>query len=279
VLRQAVLEATAKEAPMPDVATIDLGPVDHILAAHRGVRGWLDVQDKLQSRAHAQFTQILAPTETQLDLAFANALEAGKFATATEIKVREDHRQALLGGADRPARLSRGAARFNEQGIRSAQRALKIVGATIDRLDDENSQVSRLRRVHEDPEVRAAIDEGRESFLMTFVKFNGLAPEDFDEVQKIWDEVIPIATDSGVSGLLEYTQSNIQQFIEVRGEDDRGNRPHSPLAWWKWVLIAWLVSSSIFAIIACFVWSGCSWVWGALGVVAGVIWQIIDRGC
>jgi hypothetical protein len=264
---------------MPEVTSADFGPVDYILSAQRGVRGWLDTQDKLHSRLQPQIVQMVAPTETQFDLAFSSALEAGKFATATEIKVREEHRQSLLAGTDPRERLSPSGAKFNEQAIRAAQRSLKIVRAVGERLDETGSPVSQLLRVHEDPEAKVAIEDGRAAFFQALVKFNGLPPEEFEEIQQIWAEVVPIATEQGVAGLLDYTQKNIEQFIEYRGSDDRGNRPHSPLPWWKWLLIAWLASSAVFCIIACFVWSGCSWVWGALGFMAGIVWQIIDRGC
>jgi hypothetical protein len=42
-----IAEAKNQGGLMPDVASTDLGALDHVLTAQRGVRGWLDVQDKL----------------------------------------------------------------------------------------------------------------------------------------------------------------------------------------------------------------------------------------
>jgi hypothetical protein len=264
---------------MPNGAEVDFGALDQIIATQQGVRGWLDQQDKLNRRLRGRFAEVLAPTEAQLDLAVANVLEAGKFATATEIKAREDERQALLGRGGRREGLPPTAAQFHEQANKSAQRALNIIRAASERLDDPGSPLTQIRRVHEDPDAKAAVEDARVSFLQAFVKFNRLEPENFSEVNAIWDEVVPIALNEGVEGLLNYTQRNLDDFLSVRAEDDRGNRPHSPLEWWKWVLIAVILAAGVFAVIACFWWFGCTWVWEAISAIAPWVFGIIDSGC
>jgi hypothetical protein len=265
---------------MPEIfGTTDFGPLDHIISAQRGVRGWLDSQDRLNARLRSQFAPSFEPTETGLGLAFAHVLEAGKFAVATEIKAREAHRQAILANAAPPTELPPTAATFNQQAFRSAQRALKVVADAAEQLGDPSQAISRMRDAHQDLDVMAAVEDGRTAFLHSFVKFNGLAPEDFEEVRSMWDQALRLTASDGVAGLLQSLRSNLEEFIKVRQEDDRGNRPHSPLAWWKWVLFAWLISSAVFAVIACFIWGACSWAFAALGAIAPWFFGVIDRGC
>ncbi len=263
---------------MPVGIEIDSSALDQVVASQQGVRGWLDQQDRLNGRLRPRFAEVLAPVEAQLDLAFANILEAGKFATATEIKVREEERQAVLGRGERGRDLAGSAARFNDQAVKSARRAVGTVRTALEQLDEE-SLIAEIRNAHQNPDARAAIDDARESFTQSFVKFNRLDPEEFRDVEGIWDEVISLGSNEGVQGLLSYTQRNLDEFISVRGQDDRGNRPHSPLEWWKWVLIAALLAAGVFAVIACFWWFGCTWVWEALGAIAPWVFGIIDAGC
>jgi hypothetical protein len=244
-----------------------------IRRSHTGLRGFLDLQDASNTDLTNAFDPVLQRAGTDFELHFANALEAGKFAVAAELKVRESHRLALVGRAQE---LSGSDVPYNAQAVKTAERAVALIRSVQGAIDHE--PLVELREVHHIPEAIAAIDDAKEALTQHLAKFN-MGVEDFKEVIEIWDECAKIAADSGVDGLIGNIDTQLSQFITLRGEDDRGTRPHSPLPWWKWCIIAWAISSAIFAVIACFWWGGCTWVWAAIGAVAPWIFGMIDRGC
>ena len=138
--------------------------------------------------------------------------------------------------------------------------------------------MSELLEAQDRSELDEAFDEAREALTTHLVKFN-IPPADFGEVHQIWDEARGAARERGVEGVLQHMEENLERLASLREEDDRGTRPHSPLPWWKYVLIAGILAAGVFAVIACFVWFGCTWVWSALGLVAPWVFGIIDRGC
>jgi hypothetical protein len=252
---------------------LNAAELEVVRRSHTGVRGFLDFQDAGNADGVAAFAPILERAGKDLELSFANMLQAGKFAVAAELRVRESQRLAVVGRGDE---LSGPKVPYNAQAIRSAQRGLTMIRRARGALDQD--PLVDLREAHRDPDVLAAIEEGKEAIVTHLVKFN-IDVEGFEELLGIWDEHAKVASESGVEGLLGRIDEHLERFIELRGEDDRGTRPHSPLPWWKWVLIGWLISSAIFCIIACFVWFGCTWVWAALGAMAAIVFGIYDRGC
>lgn len=244
-----------------------------IRRSHTGVRGFLDLQDASNADLTGAFAPVLRRAGSDFELCFANLLEAGKFAVAAELRVRESARLAVTG---RGAELTGPKVPFNAQAIKTAERARDMVRSLQDGLDKD--PLVELREVHRDPEALRAIDDGKEALTQHLVKFN-IDVEDYKEVLGIWDECTKLATEGGVEGLFKNIDDQLARFVELRGEDDRGTRPHSPLPWWKWCLMAWAISSAIFAVIACFWWGGCTWVWALLGALAPWVFGIIDRGC
>jgi hypothetical protein len=261
---------------MPEV---DEAALDATLRLATGTRGYLDFQDALNRRVRAQFAQILQPAAAaghDLQLLVASALEAGKFATASELKVRETEKLATIGRADRDRAFSGQAVRFNSQAMRSARRASGHARNARRRLGE--GRMGELGEAHQRDGIDTAFEEARESLTTHLVKFN-IPPGDFEEVHKIWEEAESAARRGGVEGVLAHIEENLERFTSLRGEEDRGTRPHSPLPWWKYVLIAVILAAAVFAVVACFIWFGCSWVWAALGLVAPWVFGIIDRGC
>jgi len=250
--------------------------LDSVIRSHTGVRGYLDFQDAMNARVREGFKPLMAPAENNLDAFLAALLDAGKFGVAAELTVRESDRLVSLGRAPEEQRLSGPNVPHNAQAIRFAERATSLLKRTQESLDD--APLNHLRDVHQDRELPQAFDEAREALAQHLVKYN-IKTEDLGEVFQMWDENVRVATESGVRGLLDGIAENLRQFIEVRREDDRGTRPHSPLPWWKYVIIAAIIGAAIFAIIACFVWSACVWVWPAVAIAAPWVFGIIDRGC
>jgi len=96
---------------------------------------------------------------------------------------------------------------------------------------------------------------------------------------EIWDQTMALAQKEGVAGLLGAMAGSLEEFVSRRQTEERGTSPASPLPWWKYVVIAWYASSAVFAVIACFIWSGCSWVWDAIAKTAPWIFKIVEMGC
>ena len=96
------------------------------------------------------------------------------------------------------------------------------------------------------------------------------------EVLAVIDRVTDELRGGGFEGLQAFTDSQLVEFDRVlRADRDWGREEHSPLEWWEWTLLAVLIAGSVFAIIACFWWSGCSWVRAALAGACDTI-AVID---
>lgn len=252
---------------------VNAAELEVIRRSHKGLRGFLDLQDASNADLTAAFGPVLQRAGSDFQAHFANSLEAAKFAVAAELKVRESLRLAAVGQGQE---LSGSDVPYNAQAVKTAERARRLIALTQGGFDRE--PLVELREVHKDPEAVRAIADAKGALTQHLAKFN-IGVEDFKEVLDIWDESAKIASESGVEGLLANMDTQLGEFITVRGEDDRGTRPHSPLPWWKWVIIAWAISSAVFAVIACFWWGGCSWVWALIGAAAPWIFGMIDRGC
>jgi hypothetical protein len=230
------------------------------------------LQDRLNREQREIFSEIFRPSRSNIDLAFANVLEAGKFATATEVKVRENARLAAVERFPAGQEFSGSAQQFNFQAIASARRAIGV-------LREAREQVlSELGEAHARDAFRASLSDSREALVQALSKFN-VDPEDFREVLGIWDETSRVASERGAEGLHERIVRNLETFIEQRKRPNRGNQPHSPLPWWKYVLIAVYIGAAVFAVVACFVWSACTWVWSAISATAPWLFKIIEMGC
>ncbi|GLZ77070.1 hypothetical protein Afil01_18770 [Actinorhabdospora filicis] len=240
--------------------------LDQLLALQTGVRGYLSYQDGMNRRMAEEFAPILKPTESQAGLLLVNLMNAGKFAVACELKVRENERDTIYTGGSRDDEYAGTAVEFNEQCVRSLERARYILRGLPKALQE-------LPRP--DDEV---IADGRTAMFRTLAKFNIMPPE-FAEVIKIWEETVAPARRGGVPAIFATLDQNLETLIGLRTRADRGNEAHSPLPWWKYVLIAVIIGAALFAIFACFYWGACTWVWPALALVAPWVFGIIDRGC
>jgi hypothetical protein len=224
------------------------------------------------------FTEIFRPAEANLELFFANVLEAAKFATATEIKVRENQKLSAIGRGALGTEYSGTALAFNGQAISAASRSLTILRQASEQFRNSAAPLGEPRNVHTQPEFWRTLTDGREALIQALVKFN-LSPQEFKEVFTIWDETATVLSSRGIEGLFKHTEGNLERFITLRGQADRGTAPHSPLPSWKYWIIAIYIGAAVFAVIACFWWFGCSWVWQAISTTAPFLFDIIDRGC
>jgi len=249
---------------------------------HKGVTGYLDYQERLNRGHYAIIAELFKPTETRMELCYLNILEAAELATATEIKVRENQRLTAIGQLAARTEYSGVAMAYNDRAVKAANRALSLLNEVSDRLGDIDSPLGRLRDVHLQPEFKTTLEDTKEIFSLGLSEFN-FGAEDFREVLSIWDEAASRLSNGGVESVLGYVREQLDTFTRLRQQADRGTAPHSPLPWWKYVIIAALIGAAIFAVVACFVWFACSWVAAAISAagpaLAAWVFGIIDRGC
>lgn len=286
------------------MATINIPTAENLIRFYGGADSYLESQSILNQEQIAVFHPLLAPAGYQMELLFANILDVAKFATACEIKVRQNERLLKLGRLKDSQAFDSVAASFNEQAVRFAGRALHLVrqaktsmanapvsilpnyyilpkgpGAADQRTLQQETPLSKLSDVQKSADFPAALKDAKEAFLYNALQFNFTNNEDFTELLQIWDKTMDIASNQGVLGLFNSMEDSLNQFVSRRMTEERGTSPASPLPWWKYVVIGLYIGAAAFAVFACFFWGACTWVWGAISATAPFLFGIIDRGC
>jgi hypothetical protein len=239
--------------------------LDAMIAWERGPTGYLSYQNRMDRVVIDELRPILDRSESELELAFVNIFAAAKFAVASELETREHERTDLLSGRARETSFFGSAVTFNSQASKAAERARRLVRELPD-------SVNGLEFPGDD-----VMSDARDAFFQSMIEFNVL-PVEFEELLTIWDQVAEQARE-GSRGILAQLDENLETFVRLRAQPDRGNSAHSPLPWWKYVVIALVIGAAVFAVIACFWWTACTWVWPAISAVAPWIFGMIDRGC
>jgi hypothetical protein len=246
---------------------------DATLRFQRGAGGFLDYQ----TRANNHFLHAFEPLTERFNPSFRlfleNLVQVGSYATACEIQVRENQKAVAFGRKLGEPPYGGVAVDYNEAAMKAATRARHFLKEAMQAAD---GPISPVWAAFSGGDAREAMDSARKAMFQQLVEIN-MKPDDFEEVMKIWGEVAESAT--SVESLGKYLDENIAKFLELRSEDDRGNRPHSPLPWWKYLLIATIIGGAIFGVVACFVWGACTWMAGVIAAAAPWVFGIIDRGC
>lgn len=214
-----------------------------------------------------------------MNLFFANVLEAAKFATASEVAVRENERMSVAGTSKARIAFSGNARVFNRQSTRAAAKALRILRKASKALDNPEAPLARLKGFHREQDAREVLAEAKEAFVHGLSEYDFRKTSEFSEVLAIWEEVLGVLSKEGVRGLFSRMEKDLQKFVDLRGQADRGNKLHSPLPWWKYVIIAAYIGAAAFAVFACFYWGACTWVWGAISATSPWLKNMIDWGC
>ena len=169
--------------------------------------------------------------------------------------------------------------RFNNAGIRQMERAL----AELERAPSKLNQDAR-RQVRESigtQEFKDRLRESRALFEDNLVSAD-ISGGEAQEVVSLWNEAQTALEQGGLDELLARGRDRARQAREARGRPNKGREPHSPLATWKYAIIAGAIVVGVAAVISCFIWFACSWVvallgfWGAAG---GWIIEMIKNGC
>jgi hypothetical protein len=278
--------------------------VNDVLRFDRSATGYLDLFGLMNQDQASVFQPILTSVGEKAQLMFANLLETAKFSTASEITVRQNERLIMLGRGNVTNAFDSSASVLNDQAIRHANRALKFVNdlredlgsaptgaVTRYRMLPEKESVEtvpvqrevrgifELRDVTKLPEFSDSLADAKEAFLTTALQLNFTNNREFVEILEIWDKTMALAHKEGTAGVLGAMAESLEQFVSRRNTEERGTSPASPLAWWKYIIIALYVGASVFAVIACFWWSACTWVWPAISATAPWIFKIVEMGC
>lgn len=238
---------------------------------HKGVPGFLEFQALMNQDVLNTLSPLLEPLGRGATLFLANALEMARYATASEIKVRENERLIKLQRRKLSSSFDSEAAELNQYAVHASVRALDAL-RTIE-ID------KKLANVGGEKALQTTLTDAKERFISTLLEFNITNNPDFFEVVEIWDQAVKTFKKGGLTALSAHMQTQLKEFAGRRLTDERGTSPASHLPWWKYVLVAVIIGAAIFAVIACFVWSACAWAMPAVSAAAPWVFGIIDRGC
>lgn len=102
------------------------------------------------------------------------------------------------------------------------------------------------------------------------------------EAREVWNEYANArkALDAGkMKGLIDYCSSKLAELTDARTDLGKGRQPHSPLPWWKILVIAVALAVSIFSVVYCYKKKNCEWVWRMVSAIGGSLLQILKSGC
>ncbi len=179
--------------------------------------------------------------------------------------VRQTQRAAALNldigqASQQQAELEFGLARRHAAGARDSLRQYR-------QSADWQELVSGFDQLRGTPEAESVLAEARQRWI-GMIHESDLPGPDAAETVGAWDAAANRLRSGGAAGVYELLDEGLAQFDEVLQADaDWGSRPHSPLEWWQWLIIAAVVAVAVAAVAACLFWSGCSWI---LAVYCGI---------
>jgi hypothetical protein len=226
---------------------------------------------------------VVLPAEAQdglsklgLDGLFDSVWLAAESFIASEKNVRALQRLEVVGMAPLGVDEAEAEAKHNEAGLAHLRDALSRLDRGRPQVDPK--LIQRLDKAVRTDGFRGALARARENFVHQLSQ-EDIKPDDFREIISLWDGKMALATASGFSGLLGDLHSTIARVEELRNEPNRGREPASPLVLWKLLLVAGVVLLDIGAVIACYIWGGCSWILAFLAAVNPGLAALVALGC
>lgn len=213
-----------------------------------------------------------------LDEAALAIIGAGDELVESEKAFRQSGRmEAIRADAARVNATKEREERFNRAGVRQIERALAQLEEAPNKLDQDARR--QIRESVGTQEFRDRLREARDLFEDNLVSAD-ISGGEAEEVVGLWNEAQRTLEQEGFDGLLNRGREMARQVREARRRPNKGREPHSPLATWKYYIIAGALVIGVASIIACFVWFACSWVAAMLAFFGlGWITDMIKQGC
>ena len=163
----------------------------------------------------------------------------------------------------------------NTQGLRRLQRARASVEKAMEMyprvIEKEDELVS-------EKEIKEILND-YDGMIKNELFEMDLTPE---ETREVWDEYVrarEVVDAEGMSGLIKYFGSKIDELTKARTSLEKGREHASPIPWWKIVLIAVALVVSIGSVIYCYKKRDCKWVWSMIKAIGGAVYEIVKAGC
>ena len=146
----------------------------------------------------------------------------------------------------------------HEHSVRHLKRSIELLRRSRQKIDP--AKIRELDAFAKKPaEFRQSRAKSIEAFKRDLLE-NDIEPEAAREVadiiEQIFDEVVE---KKGFSGLLDYSEKQLNDLIERREKDEMRGRGEysSPIVWWKAVAIAAVLGIAVIVVIICFVYYHC----------------------
>ncbi len=163
----------------------------------------------------------------------------------------------------------------NTQGLRRLQRAARAVKKAVTMYPNVLAKEDELVSEKEMKEILSDYDVmiKNELFEMDLTSV---------EAKEVWDEYVKnreIVNTKGMSGLINYFAQQMDKLTELRTDLAKGREHHSPLPWWKIVLIAGALVVSVASVVYCYKKRDCRWVWNMVKAIGGAVLETVKAGC
>jgi hypothetical protein len=172
--------------------------------------------------------------------------------------IKRDERAAALGLAAPGGRAE--ADRHFTRVRRHAARSRVVLREQLetDTWQEASRRVEELRR---NGELSRTLDDAQE-VLLGILQGSDMTAGDAREVVDVWKQASGQLTDGGVGELFRWGDQRLAEVDDILTEAaDWGRRPHSPLEWWQWLIIAAVLVIAIAVVVVCIIWFGCSWIY------------------
>jgi hypothetical protein len=193
--------------------------IEPTLRYQRGVQGFLEYQELMNSRLRTAFTPLTERAEAEFGLFLENVMQRGTLATACEIAVRASEKAAKLGRKLAEEPYGGRAVELNEAALAAAQRARYFLKESLQNIDDPDNQIAKAFGSDVATE-RIAL--ARREMFHELVEIN-TKPADFEELMQIWDETAKAAGSLEMPCLLSR-----RQHQAVHRRTRRGRPRQSP---------------------------------------------------
>lgn len=195
----------------------------------------------------------------------------------TEIANRGKNRAKILKMKEKEKTYDRWEKSYHILSVGHLKKTLELIDESVETLGDE--KINQLEKIKDNvaPLHNEALDFIKESLLEEDIE-----PEIAGEIVDIYEELVKIVEADGFKGLVNNIKKNLNELIEVRSDESRNrgrDEKHSPLPWWKWLIIAGVIGAGAGAIIGCLIWYGCTWLITVVTRICRWVITLVNMGC